>query len=110
MLRTVYRPDSNLIRINQEVDPSFGGWADMDKTTEEICSEIRASRFFRQRDIELIMNNEQHMIEPTLFSPYFKNKTTLVAGVNIGGNVPNYFVSFVPLRLCVEFPSIIKNQ
>jgi len=26
------------------VDLSFGGWADMDKTTEEICAEIRAGR------------------------------------------------------------------
>jgi len=32
-------------------DLSFGGWADMDKTTEEICSEIRASRTFRNRDL-----------------------------------------------------------
>ena len=33
-----------------EVDASFGGWADMDKTTEEICSEIRESRAFRDRN------------------------------------------------------------
>jgi len=76
MLRTVFTPDSNRISLpipdkyigieleilvfpisevstfniekkTQNVDASFGGWADMDKTTEEICSEIRASRNFR---------------------------------------------------------------
>ena len=75
MLRTVYIPDSNRISVpipekyigtqleilifpmtevlisNAEkktpsVDVSFGGWADMDKTAEEICSEIRAGRTF----------------------------------------------------------------
>jgi len=79
MLRTVYMPDSNLISVpipdkyigteleilifpinevltpnvkkkTPAVDASFGGWEDMDKTTEEICSEIRASRTFRNRD------------------------------------------------------------
>ena len=38
-----------------DVDLSFGGWADMDKTTEEICSEIRASRIFRNRDIDFLL-------------------------------------------------------
>ena len=81
MLRTVYTPNSNRISvpipdkyigteleilvfpINEvstskiekkapDADVSFGGWADMDKTTEEICSEIRASRYFRNRDLE----------------------------------------------------------
>ena len=77
MLRTVYRPNSNRIsvpipdryigteleilvfpisevfmpatkrKMSDNVDISFGGWADMDNTTEEICSEIRASRTFR---------------------------------------------------------------
>ena len=71
MLRTVYMPDSNRISvpipdkyigteleilifpINEvltpnaekkasDVDASFGGWADMNKTTKDICSEIRA--------------------------------------------------------------------
>ena len=79
MLRTVYTPDSNRINVSipdkyigteleilvfpinevlsnvgkktPDVDMSFGGWADMDKSTEEICSEIRASRIFRNRDI-----------------------------------------------------------
>ena len=79
MLRTIYMPDSNRINvpipdkyigteleilifpINEvstsnvrkripDVDASFGGWDDMNKTTEEICSEIRASRTFRNRD------------------------------------------------------------
>jgi hypothetical protein len=36
-----------------DIDESFGGWADMDKTTEEICSEIRTSRTFRKRDLIL---------------------------------------------------------
>ena len=36
-------------------DLSFGGWADMDKTTEEICSEIRSSRTFRNRDLDLML-------------------------------------------------------
>ena len=83
MLRTVYIPDSNYVNfsipdkyvgmeleilvypINEilpanaekkttDVDSSFGAWADMDKTTEEICSEIRASRSFRNRELNLI--------------------------------------------------------
>ena len=82
MLRTVYTPNSNKIRfsipdryigteleilvfpINEiltsnvkkktsDVDASFGGWAGMDKTTEEICSEIKAGRTFRNRDFVL---------------------------------------------------------
>ena len=83
MLRTVFTPDSNYISLpipdkyigkeleilvfsinevstsnietkkTQDVDTSFGGWVDMDKTTEEICSEIRASRTFRNRDFIL---------------------------------------------------------
>jgi hypothetical protein len=80
MLRTVYTPDSNCINVSipdryigteleilvfpikeifspkkrmPDTDASFGGWADMDKTTEEICSEIRASRNFRNRDLTL---------------------------------------------------------
>jgi len=80
MLRTVYMPDSNRITVpipdryigaeleilifpikevltpnmvkkTPEVDASFGGWADMDKTTEEICSDIRESRNFRDRNL-----------------------------------------------------------
>ena len=80
MLRTVYTPDSNRISfpipdeyigteleimifpirevlvssIKEKVsdaDTSFGAWADMDKTTEEICSEIRSSRTFRNRGL-----------------------------------------------------------
>ena len=79
MLRTVYMPDSNRITVPipdkyigteleilifpikevlssnvenraTETDASFGGWADMDKSTEEICSEIRESRTFRDRN------------------------------------------------------------
>jgi hypothetical protein len=82
MVRTVHTPDSNFIRVpipdryigteleilvfpinevfvskakmkTPEVDKSFGGWADMDKTTDEICSEIRASRTFCKRDFVL---------------------------------------------------------
>ena len=82
MLRTVYRPDSNLISVpipdryigreleilvfptnevlastpkikTTDVDISFGGWADMNQTTEDICSEIKASRTFRNRDLAL---------------------------------------------------------
>ena len=82
MLRTVYTPDSNLINVlipnqyigmeleilvspineiatsktkkkHQNADKSFGGWVDMNKTTEEICSEIRNSRAFRNREINL---------------------------------------------------------
>ena len=36
-----------------DIDMSFGGWADMDKTTEEICTEIRASRTFRDRTFNI---------------------------------------------------------
>jgi hypothetical protein len=36
-----------------DIDPSFGGWADMDKSTEEICAGIRNSRTFRERDLVL---------------------------------------------------------
>jgi len=82
MLRTVYTPDSNLLSeplpdryigteleilvfpINEvfvtstkmktpNIDLSFGGWSDMPATTEEICSEIRASRNFRNRELVL---------------------------------------------------------
>ena len=82
MVRTVYTPDSNLLSVpipdryigteleilvfptneisvskakikTPDVDISFGGWADMNKTTDEICSEIRASRTFRKRELEL---------------------------------------------------------
>ena len=80
MLRTIYTPDSNRISFPipdeyvgteleimifpirevfmsnikkkiSDADASFGAWADMDKTTEEICSEIRSSRTFRNRDL-----------------------------------------------------------
>ena len=80
MLRTIYTPTGNCINvpipdkyigIELEIlvfpineistskvekkmpgaDMSFGGWADMDKTTEEICSEIRTSRTFRNRNL-----------------------------------------------------------
>jgi len=83
MLRTVYKPDRNRISvpipdryvgteleilvfpINEvfvtgmnadapgSVDSSFGGWADMDKAEEEVCSDIRAGRAFRDRDVAL---------------------------------------------------------
>ena len=82
MLRTVYTPNSNLISLpipdryigieleiivfplkevsasnpkikTSEIDLSFGGWADMNNTTEDICSEIKASRTFRNRAFEL---------------------------------------------------------
>ena len=38
----------------KNVDASFGGWADMNKTTGEICSEIRESRTFRNRDLNIV--------------------------------------------------------
>jgi len=82
MLRTVYKANSNLVSVpipdryvgveleilvfpikevmvsnakiyRQDVDTSFGGWADMDKSTEDICSEIRAGRTFRNRELVL---------------------------------------------------------
>jgi hypothetical protein len=83
MIRTVFTPNSNVINfpipdkyigtklelmlfpveevseVNVErkeandIDLSFGAWADMDKSTEEICAEIRNSRIFRKRDIVL---------------------------------------------------------
>jgi len=82
MLRTIYTPGSNLISVPipdryigteleilvfpvneiltpkakpkaSDVDISFGGWADMNKTTNEICSEIRAGRTFRNRELVL---------------------------------------------------------
>jgi hypothetical protein len=34
-------------------DPSFGSWADMDKSAEDICSEMRAGRHFESRGFEL---------------------------------------------------------
>ena len=86
MLRTVYIPDSNQINVaipdkyigmeleisvipinevsnskneknKQNIDLSFGGWADMDefipeKTTEQIITELRESRKFGTRIIE----------------------------------------------------------
>ena len=80
MLRTVYTPNSNCINVpipdryigtkleilvfplnevslsniereTRDIDRSFGGWADMDKTTEDICTEIKTSRNFRNRDL-----------------------------------------------------------
>jgi hypothetical protein len=36
------------------IDLSFGGWEDMDETTDEICSDIRASRTFRNRNFDLL--------------------------------------------------------
>ena len=83
MLRTVYTPNSNYVNVSipdryvgmeleilvppineiliantenkpPKVDISFGGWSDMDKSTEEICSEIRASRAFRNRELNLV--------------------------------------------------------
>ena len=82
MLRTVYTPNSNYVNVsipdryvgteleilvfpiseisyykveqkNPNVDVSFGGWADMNKSTEEICYEIRNSRAFRNRELNL---------------------------------------------------------
>ena len=80
MLRTVYTPNSNLISLpipdryigteleiivfpihevsasnpnikTAEVDLSFGGWAEMNNATEDICSKIKENRSFRNRDI-----------------------------------------------------------
>jgi len=48
-IKEVFSPNDNVVNKLPEVDASFGGWADMDKTTEEICSEIRKSRVFRDR-------------------------------------------------------------
>ena len=82
MLRTIYTPNSNSVNFPipdkyvgteleilvfpireaaisgmkkkaRDVDTSFGAWADMNKSTEEICSEIRSSRTFRSRDYTL---------------------------------------------------------
>ena len=44
-------PYSKAEKKTLDADSSFGGWADMDKTTEKICSEIRAGRIFRNRDL-----------------------------------------------------------
>jgi len=44
----------NVVKKTSDDDLSFGGWADMDKTTEEICSEIRKGRTFRNRDFNLL--------------------------------------------------------
>ena len=33
----------------KEKNLAFGGWADMDKSTEEICVDIRKSRTFNKR-------------------------------------------------------------
>jgi hypothetical protein len=83
MIRTVLTPDSNFVGFSipdiyvgkeleiivlphnetsmakpkkeaiADADPSFGSWADMDKSTEEICNEIRNSRTFRKTDLTL---------------------------------------------------------
>jgi hypothetical protein len=83
MIRTVFTPESNLVNlmipdkyVGEELeiivfplsetlaakpeketatgaDLSFGAWADMDKSTAEICAEIRNSRAFRQKDLVL---------------------------------------------------------
>ena len=37
-----------------DVDLAFGGWKDMNETTEKICSEIRASRTFRNRELNFV--------------------------------------------------------
>ena len=34
-------------------DLSFGAWADMEKSDEEICTEIRNGRYFRKRELVL---------------------------------------------------------
>jgi len=36
---------------SQNMDISFGGWADMNKTTEKTCSETRVNRSFRNREV-----------------------------------------------------------
>jgi hypothetical protein len=83
MIRTVLTPDSNLVafpipdvyvgkeleiiafphnemfvakpkkEVIADADPAFGAWADMDKSTEEICAEIRSSRTFRKTGLTL---------------------------------------------------------
>jgi hypothetical protein len=83
MIRRVYTPHSNTItfpipdyyigrsleinifptmEINAEkedkkastaTDNSFGGWADMEKSAEEIGRDIRSARNFRERDFSL---------------------------------------------------------
>ncbi|GHT62062.1 hypothetical protein AGMMS50239_14400 [Bacteroidia bacterium] len=83
MIRTVFTPNSNMVilsipdnyigteleitifplveihankpkkKANATIDASFGAWADMEKSDEEICTEIRSSRKFRKRDISL---------------------------------------------------------
>ncbi|MDR0691546.1 MAG: hypothetical protein LBF69_00740 [Prevotellaceae bacterium] len=37
----------------KDVDLSFGAWADMDNSTEEICAQIRSSRTFRKSNVVL---------------------------------------------------------
>ena len=43
----------NTVKKTSNVDITFGNWADMDKTTEEICSEIRADISFCNRELNL---------------------------------------------------------
>jgi hypothetical protein len=80
MIRTIFTPKSNHINLpipdkyigteleitvfllkeisiatagtekEESIDYSFGVWADMTGSTEEICTEIRNSRTFRNRD------------------------------------------------------------
>ncbi|MDR0683313.1 MAG: hypothetical protein LBG15_15955 [Dysgonamonadaceae bacterium] len=80
MIRTIFTPKSNRISLpipdkyigteleitvfplkeisiattetekEDSIDYSFGAWADMDGSTEEICTEIRNSRTFRNRN------------------------------------------------------------
>ncbi|MDR0547528.1 MAG: hypothetical protein LBG77_08140 [Dysgonamonadaceae bacterium] len=82
MLRTVCVPDSDLLNVSiprkyigkeleiivfpvneiirthpkkrsLQTDLSFGAWADMEQSTEEICADIRNSRRYRNREIVL---------------------------------------------------------
>jgi hypothetical protein len=83
MIRTIFTPNSNVVtfpipdnyigteleiivfpimeihtnkpekKSNATIDASFGAWADMEKSDEEICAEIKGSRKFRKRNISL---------------------------------------------------------
>jgi hypothetical protein len=47
---SITNPGKEVVR---DIDPSFGAWADMDKSTEELCTQIRSSRTFRKKEIVL---------------------------------------------------------
>jgi hypothetical protein len=58
-LEIIAFPHNEIFAVKQEkeaiadTDPSFGSWTDMDKSTEEICADIRTGRTFRKTDLPL---------------------------------------------------------